>query len=207
MTEPVTRLFLCRHGEVEERYHRVFGGRIDMDLSKRGHAHAAALAAYLKRHTFDGFYASPMVRARDTAKPIADLIGQQPTVMMGLREVDFGDWTGLAWNQVVERFQVSAFQWLEQMETSGFPNGDSATTFHHRVAPCLWEILENHRGKSAVIVCHGGVIRMALSILLQLPLKTFAHFEVDYASVTEVQISPSKTEVHLMNLTPWRDID
>ena len=49
--------------------------------------------------------------------------------------------------------------------------------------------------------------RMALSILLQLPLKTFAHFEVEYASVTEVHISPSKTEVHVLNLTPWRDID
>lgn len=207
MTEPVTRLFLCRHGEVEDRYHRVFGGRIDMDLSKRGHAHSAALAAYLKRHSIDGFYSSPMVRARDTAKPIADLLGKQPVVMTGLREVDFGDWTGLAWTQVMERFNISAAQWLEQMEATGFPGGDSAISFHGRVTPCLWEILENHRGKSALVVCHGGVIRMALAILLQLPLKTFARFEVDYASVTEVQISPSKTEVVLMNMTPWRDVD
>ena len=33
-----TRLYLLRHGEVEARYHRIFGGRIDMELSPRGQA-------------------------------------------------------------------------------------------------------------------------------------------------------------------------
>ena len=39
-----TQLALVRHGEVEEAYQRVFGGRIDMSLSPRGHEQAAALA-------------------------------------------------------------------------------------------------------------------------------------------------------------------
>ena len=42
--ESPTRLYLIRHGEVEERYHRVFGGRIDMDLSPLGSEQAAAVA-------------------------------------------------------------------------------------------------------------------------------------------------------------------
>ena len=40
-TPSPTRLLLLRHGEVEDRFHRVFGGRIDMDLSPRGHQQAA----------------------------------------------------------------------------------------------------------------------------------------------------------------------
>jgi broad specificity phosphatase PhoE len=206
MSDTTTRLFLCRHGEVEEKYHKVFGGsRIDMDLSENGHAQAGKLDAYLARHTFDGLYVSPMIRARKTMRPIQKTCGQEPIVMSGLREVDFGDWTGHRWTEVLEKFQVSAFAWLDVMETTGFPNGDSLKTLRGRVEPCLWEILENHRGKSACIVCHGGVVRMALSILLQMPLKTFGSFDVEYAGVTEVAFSASKVEVKMLNFVPWRD--
>ena len=52
MSSP-TRLYLLRHAEVEERYHRVFGGRIDMNLSAYGQQHAQALAAHLQRVPFD----------------------------------------------------------------------------------------------------------------------------------------------------------
>jgi broad specificity phosphatase PhoE len=207
MTDPTTRLFLCRHAEVEEKYHRVFGGsRIDMDLSDEGTEQAAKLGAYLARHTFDGIYVSPMLRAQRTLLPIREGRGVEPVTMTGLREVDFGDWTGHRWAEVLEKFQVSAFAWLDVMEKTGFPNGDSLSTLRGRVEPCLWEILENHRGKSACIVCHGGIVRMILSILLQMPLKTFASFDVEYAGVTEVAFSAAKVEVKLLNFVPWRDL-
>ncbi|MGZ5545539.1 MAG: histidine phosphatase family protein, partial [Limisphaerales bacterium] len=44
----LTRLYLIRHGEVEKAYHRVFGGRIDMELSPLGHDQVKALARFLK---------------------------------------------------------------------------------------------------------------------------------------------------------------
>ena len=57
---PPTRLFLLRHGEVETRYHRIFGGRIDMELSPRGHEQAKTLAAYLAGTHFNSIYVSVM---------------------------------------------------------------------------------------------------------------------------------------------------
>jgi broad specificity phosphatase PhoE len=66
-------------------------------------------------------------------------------------------------------------------------------------------ILREHPGQRAAIACHGGTIRMILSILLDLPLSRMAAFEIEYASVTEVHHSPHKTEVLLLNFTPWRD--
>ena len=60
-----TRLFLIRHGEVEDQYHRIFGGsRIDMNLSPRGHEQASALARYLQGKAFAAIYVSPMLRAQ-----------------------------------------------------------------------------------------------------------------------------------------------
>ncbi|MFM1769042.1 MAG: Phosphoserine phosphatase 1 [Verrucomicrobiota bacterium] len=205
MIHPV-RLVLLRHGEVEERYHRVFGGRIDMNLSPRGHEQAAALAGYLRHRPLDAVYVSPLRRAQQTLAPILSHCPQPPVTLPGLREVDFGDWTGLSWEQVHARFQISAFQWLDQIEEGAIPGGESAADFRARVAPCLEQILRDHPGQTVGVVCHGGVIRMALSILLELPLPKTAGLEIDYASVTRVERHAHKTELTLLNFAPWRDL-
>ena len=200
-----TRLFLLRHAEVEARYQRIFGGQIDMDLSPRGHEQAAALAKHLGNHAFDAIYASPMKRVQQTLAPVAAGRKQTPIILAGLREVHFGDWTGLGWEEVKTRFNVSAFQWLEKLEQAAIPNAESAKTFRARVEPCVEQILRDHPGQSVAVVCHGGTIRMILSILLDLPLSRMASFEIEYASVTQVHQLPHKTEVQLLNFTPWRD--
>jgi broad specificity phosphatase PhoE len=201
-----TSLFLLRHAEVESRYQRIFGGRIDMDLSPRGHEQAAALARYLGPKAFDAAYSSPMKRAQQTVTPLVKAGLPDPVVVEGLREVDFGDWTGLGWDEVRTRFNVSAFQWLDLLERGAIPNAESAETFRARVEPCLRMILEANPGHRVAIICHGGVIRMILSILLGIRLSKMAGFEIEYASLTEVHCSPDKTEVQLLNFTPWRDV-
>jgi broad specificity phosphatase PhoE len=202
-----TSLFLLRHAEVEARYQRIFGGRIDMDLSPRGHEQAAALARYLQSSRFDAIYASPMKRVQQTLVPLVNGGGAYaPVIMPGLREVDFGDWTGLGWEQVHAKFNVSAFQWLQKLEQAAIPNAENGETFRARVEPCLQAILHSHPGQSVAIACHGGTIRMILSILLELPLSKMAGFEIEYASLTQVLHSPQKAEVQLLNFTPWRDV-
>ena len=205
MTSP-TRLFLLRHGEVEERYHRVFGGRIDMELSRRGHEQAAALAAYLQRKELHSIYASPMKRVQQTLAPLATEFSRSPVVLEELREVDFGDWTGLGWDQIRLHYQVSAFDWLHRIEQGTIPNAECGRTFRARVEPCLQTILARHPGENVAVFCHGGVIRMCLAILLDWPLSKMAAFEIDYASVTHVDIHPHKTEVQLLNFAPWREL-
>ncbi len=201
-----TRLYLLRHGEVETRYHRVFGGsRIDMELSPRGYEQAHALAEYLQATHLDAVYVSSMKRAQQTLAPLLAKNGHQPTVVHDLREVDFGDWTGLNWEEVKVKFQVSAFDWLDKMEQAAIPGAESAQQFRARLQPCLEQIIQQHAGKSVAVVCHGGVIRMLLSILLDLPITKMARMQIEYASVTVVEHHPVMTEIELLNFTPWRD--
>jgi len=101
---PATRLLFIRHGEVEARYQRIFGGRIDMNLSPRGKRQAKKLAEYLEAKTIDAVYASPMKRVQQTLAPTLKAHGHSQTVFHDLREVDFGDWTGLGWAAVREKF-------------------------------------------------------------------------------------------------------
>lgn len=202
----VTDLYLIRHAEVARKYHRVFGGRIDMELSEHGHEQATQLAHYLGRLKFDAIYASPMRRVQETLAPLLVNGTPRPTLTPELREVDFGDWTGHRWEEIEQKFGHSAFGWLEALERGALPNGESSAALRARIEPCLRDILHRHTGQSVALFCHGGVIRMALAILLDLPLRKFNAFEVDYASVTHVEVGPRHTEVQLLNFAPWRHL-
>jgi broad specificity phosphatase PhoE len=205
--QPTTRLILIRHGEVEEKYHRIFGGRIDMVLSARGHEQASALARCLRRRPIEAVYASPMQRVRQTLAPYAVLGTPQPQILADLREVDFGDWTGNNWEAIQTNFGLNAYDWLELLEQDRIPGAESARAYRARVEACARQIVGNHPGQLVAVFCHGGIVRMLLSILLNLPLPVFAHFDVDYASLTEVMLHPhKKPEVVLLNFAPWRDL-
>jgi broad specificity phosphatase PhoE len=201
---PYTRLLFIRHAEVESRYQGVFGGQIDMDLSPRGHEQATALAKYLQTQTVSAIYASPMKRAQQTLRPWVVNGVPQPVILPELREVDFGDWTGLSFGQVQARHGVSAWEWLDQLEAAAIPNAECAESFRVRVEPCLRRIIRDHPGQQVALVCHGGVIRMLLAILLEMPLSRMGAFQIEYASVTQVALRPEQTELQLLNFTPWR---
>src|ERR1044071_9940652 len=150
------RLFLIRHAEVEARYQHKFGGTIDMELSPRGHTQAAALAQFLRKKHFDAIYASPMKRVEQTLAPLLNNGAPRPVVLPGLREVDFGDWTGLGWDAGREKFGVTVHQWLDELLRGSIPNAEDAGSYRGRVGACLNEIRRDHAGGSVAVVCHGG---------------------------------------------------
>lgn len=206
--EPTTRLLFLRHAEVENSFHRVFGGRIDMAITPLGHEQARALAEYVgRKFELDAIYASPMRRVQLTLAPLLARVPQlQPVVVDGLREVDFGAWTGLRWEEIKERFGVTAFDWLDHLERGTMPEAEPEELFRGRVEKVLNRIFAEQAGKTVVVACHGGVVRMALAILLELPLHKMTHLEIDYASLTWVDCRGRKREMQLQNFTPWRDL-
>jgi len=207
-----TGLYLIRHGEVETRYHRIFGGsRIDMALSERGHAQADRLAHWLARVPLDAVYASPMRRVQLTWEPSRRFFPSDPVILPGLREIDFGDWTGLGWDDVEARFGMSAYDWLLHLEEDRMAGAETLRQFQERLAEGMDQILRENVGRTVAVFCHGGVIRGLLSHLLRQPLRWFEHIEVDYASVTWVDVGVPKAgrprnEIQLLNFTPWRDL-
>jgi alpha-ribazole phosphatase len=205
-----TLIHLIRHGEVEHAYHNVFGGsRIDMGLSALGHQQAQILAEATAHYPLDAVYASPMRRVRETMQPLLQARQMTATIMDDLREMDFGDWTGHHWTEVHQKFGVSAYDWLEVLQTTGIPNGESAAVVKARTAPCLNHILASHPQQSVAIICHGGIIRVLLALLLDLPLSKTSHFNINYAGVTTVEVEPEKkhaVELNLLNWCPWIDV-
>ena len=126
---------MIRHGEVERRYQRAFGGRLDINLSARGRAQARTLADFLRSKTIAAVYASPMKRAQQTVAPFLKIGAPAQTILPGLREVDFGDWTGYNWTEVREKFGVHPYDWLDEIELGAVPNGENGVQFRARVEP------------------------------------------------------------------------
>src|SRR2546425_11684902 len=82
-----SRLFLVRHGESTWNFERRVQGQHDPPLSKRGRQQARELAARLGGHPHDGFSSSAPRRAWETAEPLAESLGHEPTPLPGPREI------------------------------------------------------------------------------------------------------------------------
>jgi len=176
-----------------------------MGLSPHGHAQADALARWLADTPLDAIYASPMQRVQATMAPSLIGRGVAPVILPDLRETDFGQWTGLTWAEVKERFGVNAFDWLEVLERGELPGGETGDAVLTRLQPCIARILDENPHRRAAVFCHGGIIRCILSLLLELPLSKMAHFRVEYGSVTVVELQPEKkhgVELELLNFSP-----
>jgi broad specificity phosphatase PhoE len=206
MQSPTT-IHLIRHAEVEAAYQGVFGGIIDMNLSPRGEQQAVALAKYLRPQKFDLIFSSPMKRVQQTLAPVLKQPARpMPTILPQLHEVDFGDWTGMNFPEVKARYGFESHQWLHQLDAGAIPNAENVTRYRARIDGCLQEILRQSQGKAVGVFCHGGVIRMLLALLLDLPFAEMDRFEVEYASITTVVIKPERVRLQLANFTPWRDL-
>jgi broad specificity phosphatase PhoE len=191
---------------VEEKYHKVFGGsRIDMALSPLGLKQAEAVAQWLADTKLDKIYASPMQRVRQTLAPTAAQRCMEPEFMSGLREMDFGDWTGHRWDQVQSIFGVSAFDWLEIIEANSIPNGETIESLKTRVQECLIRIVNAHPHQKVAVFCHGGIIRVMIALLLDMSLMRMAHFNIEYGSISVVELLPEHkhaVEIELLNFQP-----
>ncbi len=201
--EKPTRLHFVRHAEVDEAYHEVFGGRIDMELSPLGHEQAKCLAKFLGRRTFDRIYLSPMIRVRQTAKPLLDVLGRQAQVVDDLREVDFGVWTGHKWDEIQEKFGLDAEDWLLHLENGDVAEAESVDGCRSRIRGSLGRIMKEGVGEDVLVLCHGGVIRMLLSLLLDEPFSKMDRFEIDFASLSVIEHRSRRAEIKLLNFAPW----
>ena len=92
----MTRIILVRHGETDWNKEQIFRGRIDVPLNSTGLKQAKATGEALKDWKIDAVYSSPLSRALDTAKAIAEL---HPSISFkeaeGFTDIDFGKWQGM----------------------------------------------------------------------------------------------------------------
>ncbi len=121
-------------------------------------------------------YSSPLRRCFALAQQLA-LDGQPPLVVPALQEVHFGRWEGIAWDEI-PRHELDA--WAANQFGYQFPEGESVPAFVARVSQAVAAL-----PPAAVVVTHGGVIRVALHLAGVSLMEAF-DTAVDYASITRL---------------------
>lgn len=180
-------LYLIRHGEITGRLKGKFVGSTDADLSPAGLKQAARLNSLLSRKSPDVCFSSPMRRCLQTAEQAMGVLNIELVRQESLREVDFGKWEGLGFDEIVQSDPAGIEKWIRCDRDFRFPGGESLADFMKRVETSADLLLKSPRNSVAVFT-HGGVIRFMLCKLLGLPIRKHDIFEINYADVFFLKI-------------------
>jgi broad specificity phosphatase PhoE len=154
-------IYLARHGRTEYNHVQRFQGQLPVPLDEVGRAQAARLAERAAAMEWRALWSSPLARARETADAVAARIDLEPREDARLMETDAGDWTDRMFVAVEASDPDRLRAFLRGAPDFGFPGGESFVEHGDRVMAALAEI---ERGpQPALVVCHGVVMRLALS--------------------------------------------
>ncbi len=163
-----------------------FCGHTDPPLNREGLAQLADLNRRLQGRTVTHIFSSDLQRTRQTAESIAQCRNLQVFQLASLRELAFGSWEGLDWDQVMARDPVYAQQWLDLHPSIPAPEGEGFEDFLHRIHGAMNAIADQVEDGCAAVVTHAGVIRTFLGELAQLRHSPTDFSKCDYTSCWEV---------------------
>jgi len=195
------RVYLVRHGDIglsEGRKH--FIGQINLPLSERGIRQAQLLSQELKDISLSAIYCSTLIRSRETARIIADAHGLQPIVRDDLKEIHLGEWDGLAFDEVRERYPREFSERGRDIIHYRPPGGESFLQCSQRVIAALAEILGSTDG-NLLIVGHSGPNRIILCHLLDIPLDKLFNIGQDLAGLSVILQRGSHYHLEQLNIT------
>jgi broad specificity phosphatase PhoE len=184
-----TVLFFVRHGQSEANEQEIISGHLDSPLTAKGVQQARALAEGMRLLEFDAVYTSTLQRARQSCEIVLGARPLQPLILESLREQDFGDWEGASYKSA-RADDPDAFAGFKiDPIRARAPDGESLGEFVERVRNVMFEeILAQQCGRRVLIVAHGGVIRVALNLLLRFDMQEhFYRFDIQNATLSIVR--------------------
>lgn len=205
------RLVLVRHGETEWNRLRRIQGLSDLELNETGRKQAEALACGLSNERVRAIYTSPLKRARDTARLIAEPHGLEVVTLHGLREMNAGEVDGLTYEEMRTHYGDFFKKWMEDCSTVRPPGGCTLDELQEQAWAAVQEILVRHKRDFpkagpredgvAIAVTHFFPILSILCNALGLDLSECRRMRLDLASTCTLDFEPSRVILVSMNNT------
>ena len=205
-----TRLWVLRHGQTEMSVQKQFSGLSDPELTSHGREQARRAAAYVAGQLAGGaggnasagsnagpvaIYSSPLKRTRQTAEAVAEALATKPRVHVteALIEMNFGDWEGRTFAEVMDEFPLEhdACFWDSAAAPSG---GESPDDVLARVRPFLRDVARNHPGEDVVLVSHVTPIKSILRHALCASGALYRTLHLDLAGLSVIEIFPDGSD-------------
>ena len=188
------KIILIRHGQTIANLKSRYQGHTDNELTELGLKQAKELAKILKkRYLINAVFTSPLIRAFDTANAVAKSFKLEPFVLDELKEIDFGKWDGLTYDEIALKYPIS--KWLENPLGVEIDGGENWMSFINRINAAFKKIASSEFDNIAV-VSHAGVIRFYLAGLLNLKGLDVFNFQVNNGSFCEVVVNDDRFDVN-----------
>ena len=155
---PVTKLYLVRHGQSAGNAEGRFGGHGPTPLSELGHQQAELTAKTLAREKIDAIYTSDLLRAVQTAEPLAKLLDLPIVKTPAFRERHVGVLEGLTFDESKESFPKDYYALVNRNIHHVITKGESYRHLLRRATTELREILRIHQGERIAVFSHTGAI-------------------------------------------------
>lgn len=188
MTSGKQHIFLLRHGKPDFPDERSYiYGHTDYPLAETGVQQAREAGMALSGIRMDRIVSSDLARAAQTADIVAALQAEKICETKrdpALREIDMGQWDGLAKEVIREKFSDLFAARAEDFANTAPPGGESFSDLQKRGSEAFYEILKNSPdARNILLVAHGGIFWTIISKLFNLALGDIFRFGLDYCAI------------------------
>jgi 2,3-bisphosphoglycerate-dependent phosphoglycerate mutase len=199
-----TELILIRHGETAWNALGRIQGSTDIALNDAGHAQAhrvaKAVASLHVETPIRAVISSDLMRAVQTADPIAQRCGVAVQRDARLREKSYGILEGLTWEERSAKHPELAYEHELANPHFTVPEAESRHMFYERTLDALRAHAQAHAGSTIVIVAHGGVLDMAYRAAMQMPLTLRRNWATPNAALNSITVRNGA-----LNLRYWAE--
>jgi probable phosphoglycerate mutase len=180
-------LLCIRHAQSTMNAVGLWQGQANPPLSEEGREQAHALGERLAGESLSVLVASDLRRARETAEIAGHRLGVATRVEPGLRELDVGDWSGLARDEIARRWPQDFARFRAGDLDLRAGGGETRRELRTRVVAALGSLQRSYRGSQIAVVTHLGVIRTLSPGIL---IMNAEWFRLDMATVAGPSSSP-----------------
>ncbi len=201
------KLILARHGQTQANVDRVLDTLPPgYPLTAEGRRQAVELADALRDEPVAAVYASPAVRAQQTAAPVAARHRLPPVELDGVQEVFLGDLEARSDPEAHELWMGIYRAWHSGHPDRRVPGGESGTEVLHRYRTALCGLAASRHEGTLVVVSHGGAMRLAAAALAGNVDNDFAqaHYLPNTRTIVFETDGSTGTGWHCLR---WNDVD
>ncbi len=197
----MTSIYLVRHGQTAWNREEIFRGKTDIPLDETGLRQAELAAKYFDGMEIHRIYSSPLSRAWETARKIAQPHSLKVKPLEGIIDLSFGNWEGHSHEEIRRNDQEIYRLWREEPHRVRLPGGESLDEVRVRAMASLEEVIRNHSGKTLVLVSHRVVNKVLVCGILGLDNSHFWQIAQDTTAINLIQYKNGKYILSLMNET------